>query len=172
MRVERSFAFIDLSGFTSYTDEFGDERAVEVLSLFRAAVRAAASDQAVRVAKWLGDGAMLVGVEHPHLLTAVLDLIHKTGLPLPLRAGVSVGDVILIDGEDYTGGPVNLAARLCDAARPHELLATPEAARMMPPWAEAIQFGERTVPGFHHTVNVVALRPADLTQGATPASGE
>ena len=50
-RVVRTFAFID--------------RAVEVLRLFRVAVREAASSRGVRVAKWLGNGAMLVGVDEP-----------------------------------------------------------------------------------------------------------
>ena len=62
-RVERTFAFIDLSGFTTYTDTEGDSEAVKVLSGFRAAVREVAALRAVRVAKWLGDGAMLVSVD-------------------------------------------------------------------------------------------------------------
>ena len=38
-RVERTFAFIDLSGFTQFTEENGDAEAVKVLGLFRSAVR-------------------------------------------------------------------------------------------------------------------------------------
>ena len=38
MRVERSFAFVDLCGFTRFTDAHGDEQAVAVLTRFRAAV--------------------------------------------------------------------------------------------------------------------------------------
>jgi len=44
VRVERWFAFVDLSGFTSFGDEFGDEASVEVLTLFRSAVRKVATD--------------------------------------------------------------------------------------------------------------------------------
>ena len=35
------------------------------------------------------------------------------------------GPVILFEGDDYIGTAVNLAARLCDIAAPHEVLATP-----------------------------------------------
>ena len=63
VRVERWFAFVDLSGFTSFGDEFGDEESVRVLTLFRSAVRKVATDFGVRIAKWLGDGCMLVSVE-------------------------------------------------------------------------------------------------------------
>jgi len=39
MRVERHFAFLDLSGFTALTVEKGDERAVSVVTAFRALLR-------------------------------------------------------------------------------------------------------------------------------------
>jgi class 3 adenylate cyclase len=158
MRVERSFAFLDLSGFTSFNEEQGDEKAVDALSEFRAAVRAVASDRAVRIAKWLGDGAMLVSVNHGPLVAAVLDLVDDPRGPLALRAGMSVGEVILIDGEDYIGGQVNLAARLLDIAAPGELLATPEICAFVPPSALASHVVLREIKGFAHPIPVVSLR--------------
>ena len=62
-RVDRTFAFIDLSGFTAFNERAGDEQAVDVLVEFRNTVRNIASKRGVRIAKWLGDGVMLVGVE-------------------------------------------------------------------------------------------------------------
>ena len=62
-RFERTFAFVDLSGFTTFTDRWGDKAAVEVLNDFRFLVRTVASRKGIRIAKWLGDGAMLVAVE-------------------------------------------------------------------------------------------------------------
>ena len=70
--VRRNFAFIDLCGFTSLTDEHGVGEAVAALSTFRAVVRERAGWRGVRVAKWLGDGAMLVATEPRPLLDAVL----------------------------------------------------------------------------------------------------
>ena len=93
-RVERAFAFIDLSGFTAYTASQGDDEAVRVLSLFRAAARSVASQRGVRIAKWLGDGAMLVGTELEPVVEAVIAIEHRitaSGSPLPLRAGIAAG---------------------------------------------------------------------------------
>ena len=61
MRVPRTFVFVDLSGFTNYTAAFGDDAAGRILSTFRAIVREVASERGVRIAKWLGDGCMVVG---------------------------------------------------------------------------------------------------------------
>ena len=109
MRVDRSFAFVDLCGFTRFTDTHGDEDAVEVLTRFRALVRKIASDHAVRVDKWLGDGAMFVSTDDRRLLDALLELMGRgdtTDVALPLRAGASKGPVILLEGDDYVGGAV------------------------------------------------------------------
>ena len=47
-----------------------------------------------------------------------------------MHAGCAGGGVILLEGDDYTGRSVNLASRLANAARPHEILATVELARV------------------------------------------
>jgi adenylate cyclase len=160
MRVERTFAFVDLCGFTAFTDAHGDEHASAVLARFRAEVRAVASDFGVRVAKWLGDGAMFVGVDGHQLVGAVLELeqrMAESGLPLPLRAGLATGGVIVFEGDDYIGGPVNLAARLCDVARPHEVLGTAAVAALVPEPALARPAGERFIAGLAAPVPVVRL---------------
>ena len=74
MRVHRSFAFVDVSGFTSLTELEGDEHAVEVLTAFRSLLRDICARRGVRIAKWLGDGVMLVCVEMQPLLAAILEL--------------------------------------------------------------------------------------------------
>ena len=42
-----------------------------------------------------------------------------------------------MDGEDYIGRPVNLAARLCQVADPEELLAFGYPAEALPPWSRS-----------------------------------
>jgi class 3 adenylate cyclase len=159
VRVPRTFAFVDLSGFTRFTDLHGDDEAVAVLAQFRAAVRGIASDEGVRVAKWLGDGAMLVSVDGRALVRAVVELEERfsdDGM-LPVRAGIAAGAVILFEGDDYTGGPVNLASRLCDLAQPFEVLTTAEVARDLPDGIVAYPVGEKPVPGFAAPVPVVRI---------------
>ena len=68
---------------------------------FRAAVRQVAAERGVRLAKWLGDGVMMVGVEPEDLVEAVVDiecLIDEAGSPLAMRAGIARGPVMLRDG--------------------------------------------------------------------------
>jgi adenylate cyclase len=159
VRVPRTFAFIDLSGFTRFTDLHGDDEAVAVLAQFRTAVRSIASDTGVRIAKWLGDGAMLVAVEGPSLVSAIVEVQEQftdDGL-LPVRAGLAWGRVILFEGDDYTGGAVNLASRLCDLAQPFEVLATAEVADELPPNVAALPVGPKPVPGFAAPISVVRL---------------
>lgn len=159
MRVPRSFAFVDLSGFTRFTDLYGDDEAVAVLSQFRAEVRAITSDVGVRVAKWLGDGAMFVSVDCTALVEATVELSERLtseGM-LPVRGGLSTGAVILFEGDDYSGGAVNLAARLCDLAAPLEVLATEDVAACVPADVDALPVGEHDIAGFATPVKVVRL---------------
>ncbi len=165
MRVDRSFAFIDLCGFTRFTDAHGDHKAVDVLTRFRAAVREIASDHAVRVDKWLGDGVMLVSTDDDRLVEAVLTLVRQVeGNPgtLPLRVGLAAGEVILLEGDDYVGSAVNLAARLCSAAAPGELLATPRLGAAIPAWAEVFPVGALEVPGFVQPIDVTRIQASAL----------
>jgi len=159
-RVVRSFAFVDLSGFTSFTNNEGDDEAVAVLREFRDAVRDAASSRGVRIAKWLGDGAMLVGVETEPLIQAVVDIenrISRSDSALPLRAGISVGPVILFEGDDYIGHAVNVAARLCDEAAPRGVIAVAEAAESPIAGIDAEPAGEREIRGIDEPVAIVRL---------------
>ena len=162
MRVERTFAFVDLCGFTQFTNNDGDQLAVDVLTRFRAAARAIGSEHGVRVAKWLGDGAMFVSTSREPLVESILALARRAAedVRLPLRGGLAGGAVILFEGDDYIGAPVNLAARLCDVAQPRELLAAAELADAVPRWAEAVTGGARDISGFTMAVEVVRIEAA------------
>jgi len=163
VRVERYFAFVDLSGFTSFTDVHGDEESVQVLTEFRGAVRRIATDYGVRIAKWLGDGCMLVAVDGAQLAAAVIEMVRVVDdlrLPLAMHAGVAGGPVMLLEGDDYTGGPVNLASRLC--AAPHEVLVTPAVANLAPADAIREDVGPLTFPGMSKAVEIIRLRCNDV----------
>lgn len=159
-RVTRTIGFIDLSGFTNYTQIEGDEAAVAALTFFRAATREVCVRHGVRIAKWLGDGAMLVGVEAEEIAEAMTELRRLMGesdAPLPLRAGVATGPVILFEGDDYIGSIVNLASRLADLAKPGQLLAPKDFVSALMVNTEAQSLGPIQVRGLAEPVEVVSL---------------
>jgi len=159
-RVQRTFGFVDVSGFTAYTDRHGDAAAVEVLERVRAVIRRLASIHGVRVAKWLGDGAMLVGVDPEPTIEAVVSMVEETGAledcP-PLRGGVAVGDVILFEGDDHIGQAVNLAARLSDLAEPGQILAPATMHTSLLVNTNILPCGETFVPGIKEPIELVRL---------------
>jgi len=167
VRVHRSFAFVDILGFTALTELEGDERAVEVLTAFRALLREICGRRGVRIAKWLGDGAMLVGVETEPLLATILELHHVVGeVPGPaqktsIRSGVTSGEVILMEGDDYIGHCVNVAARLCDLAQDGEALAESSVLGDLPSWGVALSHREVSLRGVEHTVLAASIGMAD-----------
>ncbi|HML01145.1 MAG TPA: adenylate/guanylate cyclase domain-containing protein [Acidimicrobiales bacterium] len=160
VRVRRTFAFLDVSGFTALTATQGDERSVEVVTLFRSALRRICSRRAVRIAKWLGDGAMLVGVDASPVVSAALEAMCASELlseGVELKCGVTSGPVILLEGDDYIGHAVNLAARLCDLASGGQLLADHGVVPHIPAWAKADASPPAAVRGITPAVEVVEL---------------
>lgn len=157
-RVQRTFAFVDVSGFTAFTDREGDAAAVDLLEKVRGNIRRLASVHGVRVAKWLGDGAMLVGVEPEPVIEAVVKMIESNrSSSRPLRAGVASGDVILFEGDDHIGQAVNLAARLSDLAGPDEFLAPAGMVTSLFVNTRAVPVGPAEVPGIKEPIELVRL---------------
>ena len=159
MRVRRTFFFLDLCGFTSFTDEHGDQEAVAVLGHLRAVLRAEAENHGVRVTKWLGDGAMLSGVETADVVTCVADVVaavREEG-ELPLRAGICAGRVIMFEGDDYIGAAVNVAARLCQSAEAGQVIITAGAVAELPAEMSTRELAPMTLPGITELVEVCEL---------------
>lgn len=160
MRVPRTFVFVDIVGFTDYTDTHGDVAAGEVLTGLRSVTREICSDLGVRVAKWLGDGAMIVSVEPANGVRAAVELNERATVacaPLNLRIGLAIGKALMFEGDDYIGRAVNLASRLCDIARPGEVLAPADVVPDLPFGIEAEGAGEQSLKGFQDPIPMVRL---------------
>ena len=166
MRVHRSFAFVDVSGFTALTELEGDERAVDVLTAFRALLRDICARRGVRIAKWLGDGVMLVCVETRPLLETILELHFVVGVvsgpvkTVSIRSGINAGEVILMEGDDYVGHCVNVAARLCDLAPAGQALATPSVMTHLPSWGVGVSQTHVTLRGVEKPVPASSIQMA------------
>ncbi len=165
MRVHRSFAFVDVSGFTALTELDGDERAVDVLTAFRALLRDICSRRGVRIAKWLGDGVMLVCVDTRPLVETILEVHYVVGEvgaveTVSIRSGLTAGDVILMEGDDYIGHCVNVASRLCDLATAGEALADRSVMAHLPSWGEVVSETHVTLRGVEKPVPASSIRMA------------
>ena len=156
--ADRAFAFLDLCGFTHFIAANGEHAAIDTLSQFRSLTRDLAARRGVMVAKWLGDGAMIVGADvGPPVATAAELIGRYDGSTLALRGGFAHGQALIMDGEDYIGRPVNLAARLCQVARPEELLAFGYPANVLPPWIQVTGVRGVTLPGLGRLRRVQSL---------------
>jgi len=160
--ADRAFAFVDLCGFTHFIAENGEHAAIDTLSQFRSLARDISARRGVMVSKWLGDGAMIVGADVGPTVATAAELIGRyDGSTLALRGGFAHGQALIMDGEDYIGRPVNLAARLCQTARPEELLAFGYPAAVLPPWVQVIGVRSVTLPGLGRLRRVQCLGLVD-----------
>ncbi|HTO01172.1 MAG TPA: hypothetical protein VL068_10900 [Microthrixaceae bacterium] len=166
--LERWFAFVDVCGFTSFTEEHGTLAATEVLTRFRTAVRGVTGRRGVRVLKWLGDGAMLVGVEPGPVIAAVCELNMRLQKDrFEVHAGIAGGHVLLFEGDDYIGPAANHAARLCEGARPGEVLAVGVQAHL-PDWIDIVAERSISAHGIGELPNVSVLEISnDLSDRST-----
>jgi class 3 adenylate cyclase len=172
MRVPRTFVFLDLSGFTDYTAAFGDAAAGRILGTFRTLAREVASERGARIAKWLGDGCMVVSVDQMAAIEFVTDLERRASsvcAPLTLRGGIATGHALLFEGDDYIGSAVNMAARLCDYATNFDVLMPTMHLETLPAGVIAEPYGEIELRGFPGTIDVVRLTgaPSELPRHDT-----
>jgi len=112
------------------------------------------------VVKWLGDGAMLSSTMPDALVALAIEIDVRMSIeapPLPVRIGLAHGPVIMFEGDDYIGRAVNLAARLCDRAQPHDVLATGDMATSGPSWVTNRSVGTTEIRGFRDPLEVWSL---------------
>jgi len=156
-----SVAFVDLTGFTSLTEELGDEAAADMSGRLASMVDSISIGREGRPVRWLGDGGMFVFREPLAAVAAALDVVREApvrGLP-PTHIGIHSGPVIFQDGDIY-GRTVNLAARLSALAGPGEVLVSAEIADSAGEIAHFDSIGPVELKGIAHPVQVFRARLA------------
>jgi adenylate cyclase len=121
-RISITLCFIDLTGFTRFTEEEGDEEALDLVERFVDTVEATLPPEAT-IVKTIGDEVMVVSPD-PATLTewsvGFLSLFQERPQP---RVGLHYGQAVYRDG-DYFGTDVNLAHRVVTRALGGEVLVT------------------------------------------------
>jgi class 3 adenylate cyclase len=162
LSITRTFCFADLCGFTAYTRSHGPHEAVAMLGDFRRITRSVAAKRGVRVAKWLGDGAMLVSTSAAAALSLGAHLIHYfSSRGVQIRVGAATGEALLFEGDDYVGEPVNLAAKLCAAAPAGEIFTVTDILSL-PDWVTCIGDVTVRIRGVGPVSGVHRLMPSGL----------
>ena len=167
----RGFLFSDIRGFTAFAEKFGNAAAAERVARFLDLARAAIAQHEGAEIKTEGDAihavfpsasmAVMCGLE---IVEAARGLEAQEGdRPLDLGVGVHAGEAVET-GEGYIGTAVNIAARLCAAALPGEILVS-SAVKSMTQAVIPVGFiarGRRRLKGISEPVEVFAIT-RDLT---------
>jgi adenylate cyclase len=127
--VHVSLCFIDLTGFTRYTEEEGDIEALDVVENFVASVEATLPREAT-IVKTIGDEVMIVSPDPLSLTEWAVDFLARFEQRPQPRVGIHHGDAVYRDG-DYFGGQVNLAHRVVNRALAGEVLVTDAVAGLL-----------------------------------------
>jgi adenylate cyclase len=121
-QVPVALCFIDLTGFTRYTEEEGDLEALDVVENFVETVEATLPPEAT-IVKTIGDEVMVVSPEPSQLTEWAVGLLDRfPERPRP-RVGIHYANAVYRDG-DYFGTHVNLVHRVVDRAQAGEVLVT------------------------------------------------
>jgi adenylate cyclase len=144
--VELAILFTDLVGFSEWALQAGDTSTLELLRAVGTAVEEAVLAHDGRVVKRLGDGLMATFLDAQEAVNAALDAqaavteLDVDGYTPQMRAGVHWGRPRKLGG-DYLGVDVNVAARVCDAAKAGQVLVSDTALARLA--RDSLDFGRR-----------------------------
>jgi adenylate cyclase len=152
--------FLDLAGYTRLTEERGDAAAAALAESLAVLVDRSARAHGGVPVKWLGDGVMVHYRTPAGAVGSALELVEQlpeAGLP-PAHVGVAAGPVV-VQGGDYFGRTVNLAARIAARAGAGQVLASQGVAASDPPaGVRFLELGDLELKGFARPVRLLEAR--------------
>ena len=181
-RREICYVFVDLRGFTAFTDAAEPEEVQAVLREFHATMGALITRLVGTIDRFAGDGILIffnapLAVPDAPRRAAAMALEMQTkfaplrapwsqlGYDLDLGIGIAKGFATLgafgyESRFDYSaiGGVVNLAARLCDEARPGQILIDRRARAALEGIAAVEALGALALKGYSQPVPVFRLQ--------------
>ncbi len=185
-RREVTVVFCDLRGFTAFSETAEPEEVMDVLRDYHAAIGALVHQYEGTVERFAGDGVMILfndplpcpdhalravkmAVEIRERIQALAKGWHRHGHELGFGVGVAQGYATLgrigFEGRyDYAaiGTVVNLASRLCDAARDGQILINEPVLAATEKIAPAEPLGELSLKGLHNPVSAYNVIARDI----------
>ena len=161
--------FVDVAGFTTYTERAGDDAAREMLAKLSALVEQKVRASKGEVVKELGDGFLLVFPSASQAVRGALslrDAIKRTrksdpAFEVALRCSVHAGEP-LVEQDDLFGYDVNLTARLLEHCKPDQVVISETAKELAEKRLRKISFGKRKavkIRGLSTKVLIYAVNP-------------
>lgn len=178
---EVSVLFCDIRGFTRLTEHMHPSDVIEMLNEHMTAMTAVVRSHFGVVDKFVGDeimavfGALKSYGNDAHLAAACgLEMLRERARlnegrehPIEIGIGIATGEVVAgcmgsIDRLNYTvlGSRVNLAARLCSAAGPLELVIDDATLHRLPEGHESEERADLQLKGFSESVQAHRLLSA------------
>jgi adenylate cyclase len=158
--VPVTLCFIDLTGFTRYTEEEGDLEALDVIENFVETVEATMPPEAA-IVKTIGDEVMVVSPDPAALTEWAVGLMGRFPERPQPRVGIHYAQAVYRDG-DYFGTHVNLAHRVVSRAQAGEVLVTDTVSQALRGRAlECDPIGEVALRGFPAPTALFVVRAAD-----------
>ena len=179
--LTRGFLFADLRGYTSFVESRGATTAAELLYRYRALVRDAVARHRGAEIKTEGDSFYVVFTSVSRAVQCGLDIAaaarqateEHPDQPIEVGIGVHAGETVETP-EGYVGSAVNMAARLCSAAGPGEVLVS-ETVRALTANTSEIVYqpaGRRKLKGIVEPTPVyVALPAGSVSRAARRRAG-
>ena len=181
-RREITAVFLDLRGFTAFTDRADPDEVVELLRAYHATLGRTVDEYGGTLEHFAGDGVMIffsdpLPIDRPaeravrmalalqEAFTPIAQAWAKLGHEVGLGIGISQGEATLgvIGFEqrwEYAaiGNVPNLAARLCGTARAGEIILDGQTEHELAHLAETEQLGPLVLRGFQQPVAAFRLK--------------
>ncbi len=131
--------FTDLVGSTELMQKVGDEQAKAVFDAHHRLLADAVAATGGSELQWLGDWLMVAFASTGDAVRCAIAMQQAaarapTAKRLAIRAGLNVGEILrqeIDSGSGYFGTPVVMARRLCDSAKPGQILCSQTVAGLL-----------------------------------------
>ena len=164
--TELAICFADSCDSTSLFEEYGDDRAREIVGRVLGVLSDVIDDYNGTVVKTIGDEVMGTFSEVIAATSAVTKFPQAVqaddelaALGIEIRVGMCYGSVVQEEDGDVYGDAVNTASRLVDWARPEQVVTTARTLEPLPDFFESRtrNLGATTLRGKEESVEIVEL---------------